>query len=77
MGSNARMDAQAYRGAIMKYAAWLIALCFAILLIDYAVARLQSWHTRRAELIKNERLYRYNVAAFRGTRKFDDPRWPT
>jgi hypothetical protein len=55
-----------------------IGALFGVFLLAVAIdVALRPWAKRRDEFIKNERLHRYNVAAFRGTRKFDDPRWPT
>ena len=39
--------------------------------------RFLAWRRRRALHISAEKLARFNMTAFRGTRKFDDPRWPT
>ena len=61
----------------MKVALWFLGLAVLLLAADDLAGRYQHWRKKREEFIKNERLNRFNVAAFRGTRKFDDPRWPT
>lgn len=66
----------------MKYAAILITLAFAILAVailavDWAIGTYAKWHKRRALHIRAKDLARFNIGAFRGARKFDDPRWPS
>jgi len=64
-----------YRGeGFSLMSAGKIALgCFILALlifgVDRAVGYFQGWRERRNAFIRNERLNRYNMAAFRGTRK--------
>lgn len=64
-----------WAAALIASAGFIAAICTLAYLAG-AVDRFHQWRKRRDSLIRNERLNRYNVAAFRGTRKFDDPRWP-
>lgn len=53
---------------------------FAIFALAYLAGGLEvvrRWRKRRALHIRAKDLARWNMAAFRGARKFDDPRWPT
>lgn len=73
---------RAYLASLGWATAIIVAVCFiagvcALAYFAGAVDKFHQWRRRRDALIRNERLNRYNVAAFRGTRKFDDPRWPT
>jgi hypothetical protein len=62
---------------ILHIAIGCLTLAVLLLIADYLAGRWLAYRKRRDEFIRNERLNRYNVAAFRGTRKFDDPRWPS
>lgn len=55
----------------MKWYHWLVLFVIAFYAVDELVGRYLHWRKERDELIRNERLNRYNVAAFRGTRKID------
>ena len=61
----------------MHWYHWVLIGAVVLYLADLAIGHFMDWRKRRDELIRNETLNRFNVAAFRGTRKFDDPRWPT
>jgi hypothetical protein len=60
----------------MRWYHYVLLGAVAIYAVDLAIGHFLEWRKRRDALIRNEQLNRYNVAAFRGTRKFDDPRWP-
>lgn len=61
----------------MRWYHWVLIACVVVYLADLAVGRFIDWRRRRDEFVRNSDLNRFNMAAFRGTRKFDDPRWPT
>ena len=65
-----------WAAAIIATLVFAAAVC-ALVYFAGPVDRFHHWRKKRVEFIKNERLNRFNVAAFRGARKFDDPRWPT
>jgi len=52
----------------------LLALAVLLLVVDDLAARIPDWYRRRR---RERQMRKYNVVAFRGARKFDDPRWPT
>lgn len=52
-------------------------LVLAIFAIDWAIGTYAKWTKRRASFMRDTEINRYNMGAFRGARKFDDPRWPS
>jgi hypothetical protein len=52
-------------------------LLFAIYLVDNLIGRAIEWRKRRESFLRDTEINRYNMGAFRGARKFDDPRWPS
>ena len=57
---------------------WCLGLALALYALDNLAGRFLEWRKRRDLHIKAKDLARFNIGvAFRGARKFDDPRWPT
>lgn len=61
----------------MRWYHWVLLVVLALVLVYVALDRYEAWRKSRDSFVRNERLNRFNVSAFRGTRKFDDPRWPS
>lgn len=61
----------------MKWYHWTIIATATIFALYGAFIHYAAWRRERDSFVRNERLNRFNVSAFRGTRKFDDPRWPS
>jgi len=57
-----------------KIALGCLVLAVLLLLADDLAARIPDWYRRRR---REREMRKYNLAAFRGARKFDDPRWPS
>jgi hypothetical protein len=53
----------------MRWYHWVLIAVVAIFVADWAWAHYGIWRKKRDAFIRNERLNRYNMAAFRGTRK--------
>jgi len=61
----------------MRWFHWVLLAAIVTYLADLACGVFLDWQKRRDAHIKAALLNRYNLAAFRGARKFDDPRWKT
>lgn len=53
----------------MRWYHWLLLAVVAIFAIDWAIAYFKQWRNRRDLHIRKELLDRYNMSAFRGTKK--------
>jgi hypothetical protein len=55
----------------MKWYHWVLIGAVVLFVADDLIGRYSDWRKKRDELIRNADLNRYNMAAFRGTRKVE------